>query len=42
MDRILVIDQGRIIDSGRHADLYERCYLYRDLVDTQVIQGVSP
>ena len=40
MDRILVIDQGRIIDSGRHADLYERCYLYRDLVDTQVIQGV--
>ena len=41
MDRILVIDQGRIVDSGRHADLYERCPLYRDLVDTQMIQGVS-
>jgi ATP-binding cassette subfamily B protein len=40
MDRILVIDQGRIVDSGRHADLYERCPLYRDLVDTQMIQGV--
>lgn len=41
MDRILVIDQGRILDSGRHANLYERCSLYRDLVDTQMIQGVS-
>jgi ABC-type multidrug transport system fused ATPase/permease subunit len=41
MDRILVIDQGRIVDDGRHTDLYERCSLYRDLVDTQMIQGVS-
>jgi ABC-type multidrug transport system fused ATPase/permease subunit len=40
MDRILVIDQGRIVDDGRHTDLYERCSLYRDLVDTQMIQGV--
>ena len=34
-DRILVIDEGRCVDSGRHIDLLERCALYRRLYDEQ-------
>ena len=31
-DRIVVIDHGRVADSGTHAELTERCPLYRQLV----------
>ncbi len=34
-DTIVVMDQGRILDSGRHRDLLERCPLYRKLYDMQ-------
>ncbi|MCQ2071076.1 MAG: ABC transporter ATP-binding protein/permease [archaeon] len=34
-DRILVMDQGRIVDQGTHADLMERCPLYREIADSQ-------
>lgn len=34
-DKILVLDEGRCVDSGRHADLLERCSLYRRLYDEQ-------
>ena len=34
-DVILVLDEGRLIDSGRHNDLLERCALYRRLYDEQ-------
>jgi ATP-binding cassette, subfamily B, bacterial len=31
-DRIVVLDHGRVADSGTHAELTERCPLYRQLV----------
>ncbi len=34
--KILVFEQGKIIDQGSHAELYERCKLYRSLYDQQV------
>lgn len=34
-DKILVLDEGRCVDSGRHADLLERCALYRRLYEEQ-------
>ena len=40
-DRILVLDEGRCVDSGSHADLLERCALYRRLYEEQFApQGV--
>ncbi|MXX53220.1 MAG: ATP-binding cassette domain-containing protein, partial [Dehalococcoidia bacterium] len=34
-DKILVLDEGRLVDSGRHAELLERCDLYRRLYEEQ-------
>jgi len=34
-DRIVVIDRGQIVDSGRHADLVERDPLYARLAQLQ-------
>lgn len=34
-DRIVVMEAGRIVDVGRHADLLERCSLYRSLAENQ-------
>jgi ATP-binding cassette, subfamily B, bacterial len=31
-DRIAVLDQGRLVDLGTHAELEARCPLYRDLI----------
>jgi ATP-binding cassette, subfamily B, bacterial len=31
-DRIIVLDQGRVLDSGTHEELAERCPLYRQLI----------
>ncbi|HHV55812.1 MAG TPA: ABC transporter ATP-binding protein [Firmicutes bacterium] len=31
-DRVLVMDQGRVIDDGPHAELLHRCELYRQLL----------
>ncbi|WP_315853591.1 ABC transporter transmembrane domain-containing protein [Marinobacterium arenosum] len=35
VDRILVLDQGRLIASGRHAELIQNCALYRRLAELQ-------
>ncbi|MCY4121701.1 MAG: ABC transporter ATP-binding protein [Acidobacteria bacterium] len=35
-DRIVVLDAGRVVDTGRHDELYERCDLYRELCDLQM------
>ncbi len=38
-DRIMVMDEGRIIDQGSHAELLERCDLYRRLSRTQLVES---
>ncbi len=38
-DQIVVMDEGRIIDRGRHAELLGRCDLYRSLVSNQLMKG---
>lgn len=41
-DRILVLDEGRCVDSGSHAELLERCALYRQLYEEQfAAQGLE-
>ncbi len=34
-DRILVMDKGRIVEEGRHADLLHRNGIYRRLAELQ-------
>lgn len=36
-DRIVVMDTGRILDSGAHKELFDRCPLYRTLCETQFV-----
>lgn len=38
-DRVVVMDDGRVVDQGPHAVLLERCDLYRDLVGAS--EGVA-
>ena len=35
-DRILVIDDGRIIGNGTHKELLESCSLYREIAEIQL------
>jgi ABC-type multidrug transport system fused ATPase/permease subunit len=37
-DRIVVLDEGQIIDTGKHEDLLDRCPLYQVLCQTQLVQ----
>ena len=32
-DEIVVMDEGRIVDRGQHAELLERCPLYAEIAD---------
>jgi ATP-binding cassette subfamily B protein len=44
MDKILFLDEGRLIDAGTHAELLERCGEYRKMVELQKLEeegGVS-
>ncbi|MCC6661085.1 MAG: ABC transporter ATP-binding protein [Phycisphaerales bacterium] len=38
-DRIVVMDAGRIVDSGSHADLMERCPTYQLIARRQLLGG---
>jgi len=37
-DSIVVLDAGRVLDTGRHEELYARCELYRRLCDLQFLK----
>lgn len=41
-DRIVVMDRGRIVDSGRHEELIERCRLYQTLYGSQILDDMKP
>ena len=36
-DRIVVVDDGNIVDIGTHKELYKRCSKYRDLYDCEIV-----
>lgn len=38
-DRILVLDEGRIIGDGTHRELMQTCSVYREISDTQMGRG---
>lgn len=38
-DRIVVMDKGRVIDTGVHAELFDRCEVYRTLCETQFVSA---
>ena len=38
MDKILFLDQGKVVAVGRHVDLYETCGEYRKMVDLQKLE----
>lgn len=40
-DRIVVLDKGEIVDQGTHYGLLDRCLLYRDLCEKQMIKDVE-
>lgn len=40
-DRIIVIDDGRIVGNGKHDDLYENCEVYREIYDSQNKEGAN-
>jgi len=37
-DRIVVLDEGRVVDAGRHEELLARCPLYQMLCRTQLVE----
>ncbi len=37
-DRIVVLDEGRVVDTGRHEELLVRCPLYQMLCRTQLVE----
>ncbi len=39
MDRIVYMDEGKIVDVGSHKELYDRCQAYRNMVDLQALDG---
>jgi len=41
-DKIVVLDQGRVVDQGRHQELLERCDLYRHLCQLQFVLDSRP
>lgn len=38
-DRIIVLDEGRIVGTGRHKELLETCVVYREIMASQLAGG---
>ncbi len=38
MDKIIFIDDGRVVDVGTHGELYERCADYKNMVELQRLE----
>lgn len=38
-DRVVVVDEGKVVDSGKHNELIERCDVYRALLADQHLVG---
>jgi ATP-binding cassette subfamily B protein len=41
LDRLIVLDQGRLVDEGAHNELLLRCEQYRNLVSRQLIDSTK-
>ena len=41
-DRIIVMDAGRVVDTGTHRELFDRCSVYRALCETQFVSEPEP
>ena len=37
-DRIVVLDEGRVVGTGSHSDLMESCEIYREIVLSQLTE----
>jgi ATP-binding cassette subfamily B multidrug efflux pump len=37
-DRIVVLDEGRVVGTGRHTELMESCTVYREIVLSQLTE----
>jgi ATP-binding cassette subfamily B protein len=37
-DRIIVLDEGRIVGAGRHRELVRSCEVYREIVASQLTE----
>jgi ATP-binding cassette subfamily B protein len=35
-DRIIVLDEGRVVGIGKHRDLLDSCTVYREIVESQI------
>ena len=40
-DKIIVLDKGRLVAEGRHADLMETSQIYQEIYESQLGKGVS-
>lgn len=38
-DRIVVMDQGRLVDQGTHAELLQRCAVYQQIAEHQLVRA---
>ena len=41
-DSIVVLDQGKLVDSGTHEQLLERCPTYRQIASSQLTHSETP
>lgn len=38
LDKIILIDEGKVVDVGSHEELYKRCSLYQEMVNLQTLE----